>query len=530
VIRSKPEVIETPLTEVLTREDALIDRGLFGSTVLEHRFPARGFSLSFLLHLWVAICTPLIPYLFPEKLNLDARRYRVKIIDFRIPTPLFYTPPEPQAPKKTASRPKRLRTPEPARLAARAADRGEAPPAASTARRLPKLELPVSLRSRSKDVIIQPDQPPNIAVTKIQALPSAFLWAQQPAPIEISRLIGAPRQPERPTFTLPQAQPKVQRPNQELPINDLQIGSAPVMTWRPPQLPVPPANISPVSVPVYKPSASRGELPSTVLPEGPPINLISLMQRPAPPATGYLLELGNRLAEVTDPVGPNRQPGPASTDPAKGSVSGSGPDPSTTSPGASGTHADILSAGSQPGASASASPGEPDIGSASDTGKQSARGYPTGHLGVVIVRPSWDETGLDGADALSGQPVYTVYFDVPGSARRWILQYCVPGAESKSLTRAFDGALRMIPKRSVQPPYPIDRAGVNLKAAGAASRIVVFAAINERGEPTGVRLIRGTGQPVDEAAAATLKRWSFRPAMRGGAPVAVEALFEIPLE
>lgn len=150
---------------------------------------------------------------------------------------------------------------------------------------------------------------------------------------------------------------------------------------------------------------------------------------------------------------------------------------------------------------------------------------------MIIVRPSSQESGLEGSDALSGQPVYTVYFDVPGSPRRWILQYCVSGSESKSLAKAPDGALRIVPKRSVQPPYPLDRAGIDLKAAaGSARRVVVFATIDERGETSNVRLVRGTGQPVDELAVATLKRWAFRPATHGGASVGVEALFEIPLE
>ena len=91
--------------------------------------------------------------------------------------------------------------------------------------------------------------------------------------------------------------------------------------------------------------------------------------------------------------------------------------------------------------------------------------------------------------------------------------------------------IRILPKRTVQPPYPIDRIPVSLQGyEGQTRRLVVYAVVNERGETTNVRLIRGTGQNIDDTAVATLRRWTFRPAMRGETPVAIEALFGIPLQ
>ena len=138
---------------------------------------------------------------------------------------------------------------------------------------------------------------------------------------------------------------------------------------------------------------------------------------------------------------------------------------------------------------------------------------------------------LDGSEALSGQPVYTVYFDVPGSPRRWILQYCVPSSVSASSVTTANGIVRIAPRRSVQPPYPTDRFPVGPNGfQGEERRLVVYAFIDERGEMQNVRVIRGAGQAVDQFALATLKRWAFRPALRGETPVAVEALFGIPLQ
>jgi TonB family protein len=150
---------------------------------------------------------------------------------------------------------------------------------------------------------------------------------------------------------------------------------------------------------------------------------------------------------------------------------------------------------------------------------------------VIIVQQAGEETGLEGSELLTGHPVYTVYFEVPGAPRRWMLEYCVPGSDGRTFTQPSEGVIHILPKRTVQPPYPIDRIPVSLQGyQGQTRRLVVYAVVNERGETTNVRLIRGTGQDVDERAVTTLRQWTFRPAMRGETPVAIEALFGIPLQ
>jgi TonB-like protein len=108
----------------------------------------------------------------------------------------------------------------------------------------------------------------------------------------------------------------------------------------------------------------------------------------------------------------------------------------------------------------------------------------------------------------------------------------VPGAElAASTIQSVEGRVRVMPRRSVQPPYPLERIPVDLRGfKGEAQRLVVYAFVNEKGEALNLRVVHGTGQAVDKTALATLGRWAFRPALKDDQPVAVEAIFGIPLQ
>src|SRR5579884_527297 len=554
VVRSGHADIQTPLMSALAGEDSLLGRELFSNAILERRFAGRGLLLSIALHALVLLGTPLLPYLFPDRLNFDFRKYNVKIVEFRIPEPLLYTAPDakPSRSRKRAEPPGHAATGRTSSLAR--ASRATGSLLQKVAAR-PRLQLPSSAQSRARDVIIEPDQPPQLSIAAPHPLPTAFLWAQAPAPDRLSRLVGEPPAVNLPRFALPHSTPAVQRPNREVALAELQIASGPVLTERPPQLPVLPANISPVRMP-SPPIDAPGQLPASSLPGSSPFNLIALMQTPAPPAPAYLLQAGNRLAEAH----------PGSNGPSQGASGGNdtpgananasetaknvpkAPDAEADANARSdmleagtalsqGTYADLLAASSPGSAGKGPSASDSTAGQAGEQARSKASGqsYPSGNLGVIIVQQSAQDTILEGSEVLTGQPIYTVYFDVPGAPRRWILQYCVPGSDSKTFFEQPDGVIRILPKRSVQPPFPIERIPLDVKSVPnpgtpvSARRLVIYATVNERGETGNVRLIRGTGQEIDRTAMATLQRWTFRPAMRGDTPVAVEALFGIPL-
>ncbi len=531
VARSRRTVVDldTPLSQAFAAGPAPCPKEMFCVEVPSGGRGGLGLLASIVLHLILVFGSPLLPYIFPEELHLDSRRYRVKLLEFRIPQPLFYSPPaQTQQPKPRVQA--RIVRAQAARPAARAALRR--PPGVSSR---PRFQLPESVRGKGRDVLIQPDQPPEIYAPLPRPLPRTFLWAQAPTPPQESRTVGSdPQFPVRPKpFALPHAQPDVRRPNRELAIGDLPVASAPILTFRPPRLPVPPANVSPVSVPLPD-ARALGELPATPLPPGSPMNLIAMLQNVAPPSSAYQVGVGNRLPESAEPgagggetpgtAQSNGAPGPggAGSSSATGSASSSGP-ASAAAP-AQGTHADLLATSS--GAAAAAAPAP----SASRPGADSSS--PTGRLGIIIVQQTAAEGGLEGSEILTGQPVYTVYLDVPDSPRRWILQYCVPGSVIGSgIAQATETHIRIQPRKSIQPPYPIDRIPVDTTGVPASlRRLVLYGLITERGEIQNVRLIHGAGLPVDQVAVAALQRWTFRPASRGDTPVAVEALFGIPLQ
>ncbi|HYM10698.1 MAG TPA: hypothetical protein VEU62_08195, partial [Bryobacterales bacterium] len=441
VVRSKAGEAASPLTGILGSQAAPVAADLFADVFVEPRSPARGVALSVGLHILVLAAAPLLPYLFPDRLHFDFRRYNVKIMEFRIPAPLLYTPPErphaTEAPPQVAGMAARPH-------AAKPAGRLRLSQSATRSRRA-QLQLPWEKHAKSKDVIIQPDQPPNVAISIPQPLPSSFLWAQQPTPAEPWRVVGEPPKPAPRKFTLPHSTPVVQQPNREASISDLQIASGPVLTFRDPQLPVFAANVAPVQMPVPG-LATPGELPATALPGGSPLNLITLMNTPATPAAGYVVEQGNRLADsfpgsLALPGGSPSAFGAAG--PGAGGVIGS-----NGSNQEQGTYADLLAANGN-SSDAAGNGTASGSGEASGGANPPAHSWPTGgNLGVIIVQQSSEDSVLEGGEVLTGQPVYTVYFDVPGAPRRWILQYCVPGAESRAFTSDGEGVIHILPHRS----------------------------------------------------------------------------------
>ena len=495
VVRSRQAraEIETPLTMASFGADWLPMAGdLFGDVVMERRTPALGLVASVALHLALLVTGPLIPYIFPAKLPFDFRRYQVKLIEFRIPAPLVYTADD----KPNAEGSSRARSREGAAKAGLAAMQRQ------KSRVLRPFQLAAPAEARSRDVVLQPDQPPQVTLTLPQDLPATFLWAQAPAPPLESQTVGAAaNQPRRAAVSLPDATPRLQLPNLELDIADIQIAANPILTFHAAKLLAPASNVAPLSAE----GTDSAELPPTAMPAGTPINMVAFMRHLAGRLPGYLVDLGNRIGGAQAADGGNGRGG-----------AGSG----------AGNAADLL---------ADAAGGAGSGGSAGIAAAAAARttlGGPTGNLGVVVVHQTANENAIEGAEALTGQPVYTVFFDVPGSPRRWVLQYCLPGAEAAaSNILSEEGHVRVMPRRSVQPPYPLERIPVDLRGfKGEAQRLVVYGFVNEKGEVLNLRVVHGTGQEVDKTALATLGRWAFRPAVKDDLPVAVEAIFGIPLQ
>jgi hypothetical protein len=154
----------------------------------------------------------------------------------------------------------------------------------------------------------------------------------------------------------------------------------------------------------------------------------------------------------------------------------------------------------------------------------------TSTFDVVVVSPNSREILPESAGVLSGQPVYTVYLAVPGSPREWIMQFAVPKSrelvEQRTTTSVRVGAAT-----PVRAPFPLRKPSLQLgpEAAGAKGRVVIYGNITAKGSLEELRVIRSVRGEIDLAVMACLKQFQFRPAVRDGVPVLVEALFGVPL-
>jgi len=77
--------------------------------------------------------------------------------------------------------------------------------------------------------------------------------------------------------------------------------------------------------------------------------------------------------------------------------------------------------------------------------------------------------------------------------------------------------------RKVDPGYP-----TQLMRENVAGTVIVYAVIQADGSVGDVRVLRGVESRIDYYASQAVSKWQFQPAMKNGAPVAVEATFVIP--
>jgi TonB family protein len=77
--------------------------------------------------------------------------------------------------------------------------------------------------------------------------------------------------------------------------------------------------------------------------------------------------------------------------------------------------------------------------------------------------------------------------------------------------------------RTVDPAYPL-----NLMRANVSGTVILYAIIHADGTVSGVRVLQRVDPRLDRFAAEAIAQWKFDPATKNGAPVDVEATFQIP--
>lgn len=177
-------------------------------------------------------------------------------------------------------------------------------------------------------------------------------------------------------------------------------------------------------------------------------------------------------------------------------------------------------------------------GTNGEGGKGFGRGYlgrgavPRAMHGIIVI--SNDAGAIpEAVDVLSGNPVYTVYLEVPGFTKKWVLQVCIPEERQNSFEQQGE-VIRVLSRKSLDPPFAFHKAPLGLDfgdqpLTDLPPRIVVYANVTADGQLAKMRIVSGVDPATDNLVMANLQSWEFHPAFRDGEPVAVEALFGIPL-
>ncbi len=142
----------------------------------------------------------------------------------------------------------------------------------------------------------------------------------------------------------------------------------------------------------------------------------------------------------------------------------------------------------------------------------------------------------EASGVLNGNPVYTVYVEVPGAPRKWVLQFCENKDDAPGSLEYADGGglIRVRQQRRIDLPFALRRSDIDIdrddeQLRHLPRRLVVYATLSEEGQLDNFRVVSGGDEQIEPTIIAGLQNWEFTPAFRDGQPVAVEALFGIPL-
>ncbi|MGD0906287.1 MAG: energy transducer TonB [Candidatus Acidiferrales bacterium] len=138
--------------------------------------------------------------------------------------------------------------------------------------------------------------------------------------------------------------------------------------------------------------------------------------------------------------------------------------------------------------------------------------------------------GLNVYGALACGKIYTIF--LPMKDDGWTMQYCQkPGPDVNQQPTPQSTVIQL--EAGIVPPEPdmasrYDFQRVSVPPGKQNKLIVLKGTLQEDGNIEGLEVYQGVVPQMDEAARLAFSRWKFRPAMRGGKPVALDILVGIP--
>jgi len=125
----------------------------------------------------------------------------------------------------------------------------------------------------------------------------------------------------------------------------------------------------------------------------------------------------------------------------------------------------------------------------------------------------------------AGRKFYSLTLNMPNlnsAGGSWVIRFAELNRTALEANAASDLSAPHA-TRKVDPAYPIQ-----LMRENVAGTVIVYAVIHADGTVGNVRVLQGADERLDRFAAQAVAQWKFDPATKNGAPVDVEATFQIP--
>jgi TonB family protein len=131
-------------------------------------------------------------------------------------------------------------------------------------------------------------------------------------------------------------------------------------------------------------------------------------------------------------------------------------------------------------------------------------------------------------DVFGNRRFYSVTLNMPNlnsAGGSWVIRFAELDHETSShnASAPAEDLSQPMATRKVDPKYPLQ-----LMRENVTGTVILYAIIHADGTVGNVRVLRGVDDRLDQFASQAVAQWQFQPAMKNGAPVDVEATFQIP--
>jgi hypothetical protein len=136
--------------------------------------------------------------------------------------------------------------------------------------------------------------------------------------------------------------------------------------------------------------------------------------------------------------------------------------------------------------------------------------------------------GLQVYGALHCGKIWSVFLAMPG--KPWTLQYCQAGAGAAQ-QQVRSNVVQM--QTGVVPPDVMTRFDFKKQPVPFEKKgkpIVLKGTISEDGSVSEIKVYQGVMAGMDDAARVAFSKWTFKPALKDGKPIAVDILVGVPTE